>query len=540
MGNCMIKSIVSGLRVAAATAAVFSCVFFTQSVDVLASGTGSVSISSAAISGENVIINISASDLPDSDDGKYYVFAEKPYQTSIGGAPVAQGAIGAGTSITVPLEKKTANFHLYDKFQVAVKQGGVFVPVSNARYITNPEALATNSPARKNAGKKGLILDGAKIGNGNNEAVELGVQQAAYNINISDVVGGDGKVEYIYNGKTYHFDSSYLSQYDHAIRTSTEQGMGMTIVLLNPYAPGEEFLLSPSARDKIGSAPYYLMNTSEDTGLEYLEAVASYLAMRYNGSLGFGQVDNWVIANEVNCKNQWNYSSINDEALYVQLYADSFRVCYNAIKSRNANAYVCISIDNNWTYKHNPAYFSGKSLVELFNSSIAAQGNIDWGLAAHPYNQPMTWTSFWAPKEPGMVRHSFDTPCMSMENIEQLTDFLSQPGYRNTKGAVRPVLLTEIGYTSTQGEEAQAAAIVYAYQRCMNNQYIKLICFNRQTDFPLEVSQGMSVGLTRQDGSRKLSFEYYQQMNGPNAAEYINRAAATMGISDWGAAMNAR
>ncbi|MCR5403533.1 MAG: hypothetical protein K6E91_06865 [Butyrivibrio sp.] len=536
----MIKSIVKGMRVAVVSAAVFSCVFFTRSFDVAAAGAGAVSISSATISGENVIVKISASDLPDSDDGIYYVFAEKPYQTTIAGEPVAQGAIGAGTTISLPLEKKTANFRLYDKFQIAVKQGGAFVPVSDAKYITNPEALATSSPARKNAGKKGLILDGAKIGNGNNEAVELGVQQAAYNINISDVVGGDGRVEYIYKGKTYHFDSSYLSQYDHAIRTSTEQGMGMTIVLLNPYAPGEEFLLSPSARDKIGSAPYYLMNTSEDTGLEYLESVASYLAMRYNGQLGFGQVDNWVIANEVNCKDQWNYSSITDEATYVQLYADSFRVCYNAIKSRNANAYVCTSIDNNWTHKHSPSYYSARSLIESFNAHIVAQGNIDWGLAAHPYNQPMTWTSFWEPKEPGMVIHSFDTPYMSMENIEQLTDFLSQPGYRNTKGGVRPVLLTEIGYTSTQSEEAQAAAVVYAYQRCMNNQYIKLICFNRQTDFPLEVSQGMSVGLTRQDGTRKQAFEYYQQMNGPNAAEYINRAAAIMGIADWGAAMNPR
>lgn len=523
-----------------AAAAFFVCTFWSHPLNVRAAGTGAVSISSAAISGDNVVINISAQVLPDSDDGQYYIFAEKPYQDTVSGGPVASVPLGMGTSISVPLQLRTEGCHLYDKFQVAVKQGGAFVPVSGARYITNPEVLATSSPARKNSGKKGLILDGAKIGNGNNEAVELGVQQAAYNINISDVVGGDGGVEYIYNGKTYHFDSSHLSQYDHAIRTSTEQGMGMTIVLLNPHSPGEEFLLSPSSRDKIGIAPYYMMNTSEDTGLEYLEAVVSYLAMRYNGQLGFGQVDNWVIANEVNAKNGWNYSSITDEASYVRLYADSFRVCYNAIKSRNANAYVCISVDHNWTAKQNSTYYGAKGLIEAFNANVVSQGNIDWGVAAHPYNYPMTWTSFWSPKEPGMITHSINTPYMSMENIEQLTDFLSQGGLRNTKGAVRPVLLTEIGYTSTRGEEAQAAAIVYAYQRCMNNQYIKLIAFNRQTDFPLEVSQGMSVGLTRQDGSRKLAFEYYQQMNGPNAAEYVNRAAATMGIADWGAAMNAR
>ena len=184
-----------------------------------------------------------------------------------------------------------------------------FVPVTGAKYITNPEALATSSPARKNNGKKGLILDGAKIGNGNTESVTLGVQQGAYNINLEDVIGGNSQVVYEYNGKTYHFDSSYLSQYDHCVRTSTSQGMGMTMVLLNPYARGEEFMISPYARGGLGRCNYYMMNTSEDAGLEYLEAVVSFLAWRYNGQNGFGQVDNWVIGNEVNAKNVWNYTS---------------------------------------------------------------------------------------------------------------------------------------------------------------------------------------------------------------------------------------
>jgi hypothetical protein len=111
---------------------------------------------------------------------------------------------------------------------------------------------------------------------------------------------------------------------------------------------------------------------------------------------------------------------------------------------------------------------------------------------------------------------------------------------RNSKGNVRPVLLTEIGYTSTQGEEAQAYAMVYAYQRVMTNRYIKMIIFNRQTDFPLEVRQGLSVGLTDQNGRRKVAFEAFKQMSGPNAGTYSAQAAAYMGIADWNAAMNAR
>ncbi len=510
------------------------------SITSCAAGLGAVSINSATIAGENVVVNVSASDLPSSDDGMFYLFAEKPYQVSPAGSPVAQVPIGSSAVFSFSLGYKTTSCHLYDKFQVAVLQGGSFVAVSGARYITNPEALATSSPGRRNGGKKGLILDGAKIGNGNNESVQLGVQQAAYNINLEDVVGGNGAVTYDYNGKTYHFDSAYLSQYDHCVRTSTSQGMGMTMVLLNPYVPGEEYMISPYSRGGIGKAHYYMMNTSEDQGLETLEAVVSYLAYRYNGQNGYGQVDNWVVGNEVNAKTIWNWTGVSDLMTYAQLYADSVRVCYNAIKSRNANAYVCISVDQNWTRIHNAAYYSARSMIEAVNACITAQGNIDWGLAEHPYNYPMNWTSFWTPKNAAMVTHDINTPFLTMENIEALTDYMCQPAMLNTKGAVRPILLTEVGYSSTQGDQAQAAAIVYAYQRAMTNRYITMIVFNRQTDSVVEISEGLALGLTRTDGSRKLAFEYYQQMSGGNAGSYINAAAQYMGITDWGAAMHAR
>jgi hypothetical protein len=541
MRGYMNKRIFSSLSMAVATAVLALSVFSSVPVKAEAAGKGAVTINSVSISGENVIVNVSASDLPDSDDGAFYLFAEKPYQGAPAGAPIASLPISGSAVFSVPLGYQTTSCRLYDKFQVAVKQGGAFVAVAGAKYITNPEALAGGgSQARKNNGKKGLILDGAKIGNGNTEVVQLGVQQGAYNINLTDVIGGNGGIQYGYNGKTYYFDSAYMSQYDHCVRTSTNQGMGMTMVLLNPYSRGEEFMISPTARGGIGRAPYYLMNTSEDNGLEYLEAVVSFLASRYNGKNGCGQVDNWVIANEINAKNAWNYSSVTDQMTYAQLYADSVRVCYNAIKSRNANAYVCISLDQNWTRIHNGSYFSARSMLDAFNACITAQGNIDWCLAEHPYNYPMNWTSFWTPKNPAMITHSIDTPFISMENIEQLTDYMCQPAFRNSKGAVRPILLTEVGYSSTQGEEAQAAAIVYAYQRCVTNQYIKLITFNRQTDYPVEMAQGLSLGLTRPDGSRKLSWEFFQQMNGGNAGAYIGRAASYMGITDWNAAMHAR
>ena len=511
-------------------------------MEVKADGELPVTVTSATIAGENVVVNAAAAAVPASDDGIYYLFAEKVYQAAPSGAAVATTAAGPAATFVFPLGYNTAANHLYDKFQVAVKQGGAIVPVSAGKYITNPEVLGGNAAPRKNNGKKGLILDSAKIGNGNTEAMQLGVQQAAYNINLEDVIGGNGQIAYPYNGKVYTFDSASVAQYDHCVVTATVQGMGMTMVLLNPRVKGEEFMIAPSARS--GRCSYYMMNTQEEKGLEYLEAVVSFLANRYNGKNGCGQVDNWVVGNEVNAKNIWNYSSTSDQMAYAQQYADELRVCYNAIKSRNANAHVCVSLDQNWTkVQAVGSYYSARSTLEAINACIVSQGNIDWALAEHPYNYPMTWTSFWTPRSEEdltMILHNIDTPYLSMQNIEVLTDYMSLPTMRNTKGNVRPILLTEIGYPSTQGEQAQAAAIVYAYQRAMTNRYIDMIIFNRQTDHQLEVSQGMPVGLTRQDGTPKLSYIYYQKMNGPEAQTYIQQAAAYMGITDWNAAMMAR
>ena len=518
-------------------------VFLSNSMCAKAAGTGAVYITAASISGGNVVVSLSASDLPDSDDGVYYLYALKTYQDSPVGEPVASAPMGADATFYFPLGYGTAQCHLYEKFQVAVRQGGNIVPVCAGRYLSNPEALAGVALNKMNTGKKGLILDGAKIGNGNTEVISLGVQQAAYNINLEDVIGGNKAVAFNYNGKTYYYDSSYLSQYDHCVKTTSSQGMSLTMVLLNPYAKGEEYMISPYARNGSGRPNYYMMNTSEDAGLEALQAVVAFLANRYNGKNGVGQVDNWVIGNEVNAKDVWNYARDMDLATYARLYADSLRVCFTAIRSQNSKATVCLSLDNQWNSIANGANYTARATLEYINAYLITNGNFDWALAFHPYNYPMVWTSFWTPKSAktaSMIQHSIDTPFISMENIEQLTDYMCLSFMRDTRGGVRDILLTEVGYTSTQGEEAQAAAIVYAYYRTVTNQYLDMIIFNRQTDFPLEVKSGLSVGLTHQNGVRKKAFEFYANMNGSDAEKYKNYAAAYAGISNWNAAMNAR
>jgi hypothetical protein len=64
-----------------------------------------------------------------------------------------------------------------------------------------------------------------------------------------------------------------------------------------------------------------------------------------------------------------------------------------------------------------------------------------------------------------------------------------------------------------------------------------MIIFNRQTDYPVEVSAGLSVGLSSMNGHQKVAFSTFSQMDGNGAAACIQKAQSVMGIADWNAAM---
>ena len=85
-----------------------------------------------------------------------------------------------------------------------------------------------------------------------------------------------------------------------------------------------------------------------------------------------------------------------DVATYVEEYAKAFRVFYNAIKSVSSSARVYMPIDQQWdrNIKNNTNY-DGRDILDEFNKNITAGGNLDWGLAQHPYNVPLTETCPW-------------------------------------------------------------------------------------------------------------------------------------------------
>lgn len=507
---------------------------------------GEVAIQSCRIDdgGQTVTVTAKASGTPSSDDGQYYLFAEPMYSGSLS-TPVASAAMGNDIRFTVDLKARQAGSHLNHHFTIAVKQGSAYVPVSGTSYITNPEAVATSTVARKvTASKKGLLVDPAKLGN--SELKELGVKHAAYNIFVANILGetthsGYPTIHYNYNGKDWQFNGQAIAEYDYVFKTLSDQGIVISVVLANNNSNGKfPYLVHPYSRD--AAADYYAFNTAEKAGVECLEAVASFLAQRYSNK-GFGQIDNWIVGNEVTARTQWNYMSNVGFDTYVAEYANAVRLFYNGIKSENANANVHINIDQQWDRNRNdPNNYDGRDLLIALNQGMKASGDINWGVSCHPYPVPLTVGPYWLSGAyyRNLVNHSTNTPMLTMENIEVLTDFMCTVSMRAPGGVVRPIIVSGVGYVSAQGEAEQAAAFVHAYLQAANNQYITEFILSRQTETADEIAQGLPVGIRNPDGTPKLIYDYYKYIDTDKAGPYMDAAKATMGIADWSQVLTPR
>ena len=525
-GSLIKRVIGAALTTLTVMCAVSSYSHITDNAGAVAIAAGRVvSISSCTIQGDQVVVNVSASTLPSSDDGKYYLYADEVYQDGTVGKVVATTERAGNATFTFPLNFYTADSNLSKKFLVAVKSSGSMVQVSDEHYITNPEAIATKTVARNDHGMKGILPNSA------DEATfkDLGIAQMVYNLYMGDIVGpGDGSnvVTFNYNGVDYQFNGTALAQYDGFVRWCSINNFQLTMTVLNNKTDAAADLIHPLSRDE-HVCPGYAMNTKEDGGTQHLKAIAAFLAQRYSGG-AYGTVDNWVIGNEVNARTEWYYMNSTNLELNVSEYVKAFRIFYNEIKAVNANARVYTSFDQEWYRKSNPGCFLSKEYLDRFNYYINREGNIDWSLSVHPYNAPLFDPYAWK-QQSQYVSNSLSTPYITMENIYILTDYMCQASFLAPSGNVRNISLSEIGFTSSFGEDAQAASITYAYTMAENNPYISSFILFRETDDAHEMESHIAQGLKNLDGSKKMSYDFYKNLGTAQAATYKAQASQIIG-----------
>ena len=478
------------------------------------------------------------------DDGYYYLFELQPYETGIGSRTdyAAWCDKTEKLKFSLPFSGGDSDPRLYSRFVVALKIGDTYQAISAPIYVTNPGDVASFTEEYPEAmSKKGLLIELDMLG----DAMELGVKHTTINIPYHHIIGGN--LKYHYNGKDYYFNEELIASYDKMISSFSNKGIIVTAILLNGWNDAQPEL-HEAGLAKSSSAFYYGFNVSTPEGYETTRALFSFMAERYSGAdYKHGRVSNWIVGNEVNNNKNWNYVGPMDLASYTKLYEKNFRVAYTAIKSRSKNARVFFSTDYEWKKQNTNLQYAAKDFIDLFNAGISAEGNIEWGLAYHPYPYPMTEPEFWDDDQTGMVNETFESPVVNFKNLHVLTDYFQQAHMRTAGGQVRHIILSEEGFTSdsiSRGKvyDIQAAAFAYAYYLVDNNPYIDAFILNRQVDAITEVETSCAFGLWTVDMSRpdkviavmpKNIYQVFKHIDTRKSLRYSEFAKSIVGISDW-------
>ena len=144
------------------------------------------------------------------------------------------------------------------------------------------------------------------------------------------------------------------------------------------------------------------------------------------------------------------------------------------------------------------------------------KGNYDWGLAIHPYPNPLTRVNYWTETYDKTV----NAPILTLMNLSTVTDVLKRDEYLERNGDVRSIMVTELGFTSASGEKLQAAAFAYCYYIIEANPYVDAFIMNRQTDALEEVKQGLSFGIYGLDQTPKYIFDTFKYIDTDEAEEH--------------------
>lgn len=470
-----------------------------------------------------------------SSDEFYYLFALDSYQSKVSGLkPVAKAAKKKSVTFTLPLQKETKNSVLQKKFVVAVKKGRKYIMLSDAMYITNPEKTAYFSyPFPTAPSKKGLQINADMMP----DVEELDVKNTAYNIILSDIIATAGQhnaqegISYEYNGKTYWFSRSAVQGYDSLFLKTRAENMVVTGILLLGYRSDLTYLIAPKGRSQ--GHQYYMFNTKSKKARLQLEAACSFLAERYSGN---AYVTNWVVGNEVNAYQDWNYAGLKNIQEYAAAYAEEYRLVATCMKSMYQNARVYISLDNNWT-RTTTGVYAGKKFLDQFAQELEKEGKIGFHIAYHPYSYPLTTADFWNDTS-GLAGKGSKAKVITMANLSVMTNYVKKTYGKNTR-----ILLSETGFSSGQSEQIQAAAIAYAYYIAESNDMVDALIISRHVDNEVEIRQNIRTGLWTTYGDslhpnewadrKKYAWYVFKYMDTTKSSEWTDFALNYIRAASW-------
>ena len=470
-----------------------------------------------------ITVSATVSNYVKSSDGYYYlVYVDSnsgKVKKTVGKVKKPEKAKG---KITFKLNISGHPEYTQGKFAIGIKKSkSAYSVISPKSYVSNPEKLSTNTAAYFVPGtKKGIQATDIK------ELTDTKSKTVFFNLYISDLMRKDSGVEtYKYNGKTYHFNGLY--GYVYLVQQCNAKGIQVTAqISIDRNASTQSFITGNSP---YAETAYYGWNTDNSTTRQTMEAMFAYLGEKFGKNNCY--ISNWILGNEVNSASGYYYVGNVSFSKFISMYSEAFRCLYNAVKSSRGSSKVFICLDNCWNQKNAfTICYSARSTLESFAAKISdMQKDVNWNLAYHAYNQPLSDSQFWSGANASMFTSDANTTTfITMRNIQTLTDYV-----KNRFGSNTRIILSEQGFSSTYGGQAnQAAAIALAYYKAACNPMIDAFIIRSYKDEAHEVAQGLAMGLKDANGKKKTAYNVFKNMDSSNSLKYTEKVLKSQ-VGNW-------
>jgi hypothetical protein len=331
------------------------------------------------------------------------------------------------------------------------------------------------------------------------DALALGVRHAAVNVQIGDYLTSepkpdDAKLE----GTPFALRAEALRGLDATVEPLRRSGVKVYAILLARATGNPTFdraILHPNYDPKTPNR-LAAFRTTDPEGVATLRGFCRALSTRYRG-----RIQGWIVGNEVNSHEAWFNMGRASGAEVADAVERSLRIVHEAVAPAKGEVYL--SLDHFWTLRHQPEHpdlsLPGREVIDRVAALARSRGDFAWNIAYHPYPENLFEPRFWRDRTATLA---FDTPRVTFKNLEVLTEYLKRRELR-WRGQPRRVILSEQGFhrpDGPEGEDVQAAAYAYAWQRVARNDGIDAFILHRHVDHSQE--GGLRLGLwTNRPGS---------------------------------------
>ncbi|GAA5507527.1 DUF5722 domain-containing protein [Novipirellula caenicola] len=418
---------------------------------------------------------------------------------------------------------------LQSSWRLAKSVSGSLSYLTARTFATEIDVIGGNhSPHRPvPANQKGL--GGIGLHGPIDELRELGVTAITVNIAITSFVKdapGQGRIKIPTSGAPVYFDTLTLSHYDRVMNWARENNVVVSAIILIP-TPRAGNDASPLVHPEHDGGIYTMPDLTTPRGTDIYAFVLSEMARRYsNTDSAPGGITNWIAHNEIDFHTVWTNMGLQPRTIVTESYYRSMRIIHNAARQHNPHARVFTSLTHHFNVPEDGQWrqLSGREVIESLQRYSVTEGDFAWGVAYHPYPQNLFAAVPWNDTR---ISDDFETPLITIQNLQVFGRFMQQESMRDSSGAVRPVLFSEQGFhTDSYDDDAQdrqAAALLYAMQKVRAMPMVESFHYHRWIDHPRE--GGLKVGLrtlpseTEPYGKRKRAWHMYQAIGTEREAQ---------------------